>query len=108
MNLKAYIVVHEEAPLGLAMVAACHATLAMYLKFRDMTETQTWLSPLNGGFRKVVCRVTGEEFAGLKQKLDELQGVLMTESAWDGREIAMAFRPREDWPDEFKRLRLYK
>ena len=36
------------------------------------------------------------------------ENVVLTESAWDGREIAIAFKPRAEWPKAFKFFRLYR
>lgn len=60
-----------------------------------------WLSGL---FRKVVCGVTDAEFDAAKSCADY---VVITESALGGAEVALAFRPREQWPAAFRSLRLY-
>jgi hypothetical protein len=93
--------------MGLAVVAACHATLAMYLRFKEHPDVAAWLSPDNGAFYKVVCIVSLAEFEKAKETVDH---VVMTESMWGNQEIAIAFRPRspEGWPKSFKFLRLLK
>ena len=50
-----YVLVKESVPLGFAMVAAAHASLAAYLKFQETPEVREWLS---GPFSKAVCKVT--------------------------------------------------
>lgn len=40
--MKMYILIREDVPLGFAMLAAAHASLAAYLKFRDSEEVQHW------------------------------------------------------------------
>lgn len=100
--MKMYILVRDDIPLGYAMVAVAHASLAAYLKFRDAPETAQWL---DGPFFKAVCKANAREFENAKQVEDH---VVLTESALDGREVAIAFRPREEWPKMFKFLRLYK
>ncbi|MFK3650915.1 peptidyl-tRNA hydrolase [Lysobacter enzymogenes] len=100
--MKMYILVRDDIPLGFAMVAVAHASLAAYLKFRDAPDTQRWL---DGPFFKAVCKANAKEFENAKQVEDH---VVLTESALDGREVAIAFRPREEWPKMFKFLRLYK
>lgn len=97
-----YILVRESIPVGFAILAAAHASLACYLKFRDSPEVEEWLS---GPFFKVVCRVSDEEFDQAKSIEDN---VVLTESALDGAEVAVAFRPRTDWPKAFRFYRLYK
>ena len=71
------------------MVAAAHASLAAYLKFRDCDEVREWLA---GPFRKVVCKVSAEDFEKAKAVPNH---ALLIESALDGQEVAIAFKPRE-------------
>lgn len=100
--MKMYILVRESVPVGFAILAAAHASLACYLEFRDAPEVATWLA---GPFYKVVCRVNDEEFETARRLEDH---VILTESALDGAEVAIAFRPREEWPKAFKFYRLYR
>ena len=98
--MKMYILVKDSVPIGYALVAVAHASLAAYLKFRDTPEIQEWLS---GPFYKTVCKVNDREFEKAKECSDH---VVTTESALDDREIAIAFRPRDDWPKSFKFFKL--
>ncbi|MFZ5636868.1 MAG: peptidyl-tRNA hydrolase [Pseudomonadota bacterium] len=100
--MKMYILVRDDIPLGFAMVAVAHASLAGYLAFRESPEVREWLS---GPFFKAVCKVNAKEFENAKQVADH---VLLTESALGHQEVAIAFKPREEWPKMFKYLRLYK
>ena len=100
--MKMYILVKEEVPLGIAMVGVAHASLAAYLKFQTSPEVNSWLSV---PFYKAVCKVTSKEFENTKQVEDH---VIITESSLNNQEIAIAFKPRDDWPKMFKFLRLYK
>jgi len=100
--MKMYILVRDDVPLGFAMVAVAHASLAAYLKFRDAPETAQWL---DGPFFKAVCKANAREFENAKAVEDH---VVLTESALGGREVAIAFKPREEWPKMFRFLRLYK
>jgi len=84
------------------MVAVAHASLAGYLTFRDTPEVAQWLS---GAFFKVVCQVNAKAFENAKSAPDH---VVITEAALGNREIALAFKPREDWPRMFKFMRLYR
>ena len=54
--MKMYILIKESVPIGFALVAAAHASLAAYLRFREAPETSEWLS---GPFYKTVCKVNG-------------------------------------------------
>ena len=97
-----YILIKDSVPLGYAIVAAAHASLAAYLKFRDSEEVPRWLA---GSFRKAVCKVSAEDFEKAKAVADH---VVLTESALDGQEVAIAFKPREQWPKSFKYFSLYR
>ena len=97
-----YILIKETVPLGFAVLASAHASLAAYLKFQESPDVTAWLS---GPFYKVICKVTDYEFERGKAVEDH---VILTESSLDGQEVAIAFRPREEWPKMFKYLRLYK
>jgi len=100
--MKMYILVRDDIPLGFAMVAVAHASLAGYLAFRDTPEVAQWLS---GPFFKAVCKVNATEFANAKQVDDR---VVLTESALDNQEVAIVFKPRDEWPKMFKFLKLYR
>lgn len=100
--MKMYILVQESLPVGRAMVAAAHASLACYLKFRDAPEVAEWLA---GPFQKVICKVSEDELARAKLVPDH---VVLTESQLDGAEVALAFKPRDVWDKSFRFLRLYR
>ncbi len=113
-TLKMYILVRDDVPLGFAITAAAHASLAAYDRFQSTWEMRAWMC---GVFRKVVCRVTAEEFERAKAVPDH---VVLTESAWKNdvgnegprggqaaRETAIAFKPRVEWPKSFRHFSLY-
>lgn len=97
-----YILIHESIPNGFAVLAAAHASLACYLKFHDSNEVAEWLA---GPFYKVICRVTDAEFTAAKAFENH---VVLTESALNGAEVAIAFCPRPEWPKAFRFYQLYK
>jgi hypothetical protein len=101
-KLRMYILVREAVPVGFAVLAAAHASLAAYLKFKDSSEVAEWLA---GPFYKTVCRVSDEEFERAKETPDH---VVITESALGGQEVALAFKPRAEYPKSFRFLKLYK
>ncbi|WP_439624631.1 hypothetical protein [Gemmata sp.] len=101
-KLRMYILVRESVPTGFAVVAAAHASLAAYLAFRDAPETAEWLA---GPFYKTVCRVTDDEFERAKGAEDR---VVVTESALGGQEVALALRPRAEYPKAFRYFKLYQ
>ncbi len=100
--MKMYILIKEWVPLGFALVGAAHASLAAYLKFQDTPEVRAWLA---GPFAKAVCKVTEQEFEQARGCPDH---VVLTESALGGTAVALAFKPREDWPRAFRFFRLYR
>ncbi|WP_165246620.1 hypothetical protein [Paludisphaera soli] len=100
--VKMYILVRESVPLGFAVLAAAHASLAAYLRFRDTPEVASWLA---GPFFKVVCKVDDAEFERAKSFEDS---VVLTESALGGQEVAIACKPREEWPKAFRFYKLYR
>ena len=100
--MKMYILVKENVPLGSAIVAAAHASLAAYLKYQDSPEVRQWLA---GPFYKVVCKVSEAEFERAKSEPDH---VVITESALDNQEVALAFKPSQEWPRAFRYLRIYR
>jgi hypothetical protein len=101
-KLRMYILIRESVPTGFAVLAAAHASLAAYLKFAETSEVKEWLA---GPFYKAVCRVTDEEFAKAKETPDR---VVLTESALDGQEVALAFKPRAEYPKVFRFFKLFK
>ena len=100
--MKMYILVRDDIPLGFAMVAVAHASLAGYIKFQDTPEVKEWLS---GPFFKAVCKVNAKEFENAKLVSDH---VILTESALGNQEVAIAFKPRDEWPKMFRFLKLYR
>ncbi|MBX7223149.1 MAG: hypothetical protein K1Y36_24595 [Blastocatellia bacterium] len=100
--MKMYILVKETVPIGFALVAVAHASLGAYLRFKDSPEVAAWLS---GPFYKTICRVSEAEFEKAKETPDH---VVITESALEGQEVALAFKPREEWPKPFRFFRLYR
>lgn len=97
-----YILVKDSIPTGFAVLGAAHASLAAYLKFKDEPAVAEWLS---GPFYKTICKVTDAEFERAKAVDDH---VVLTESALDGAEVAIAFCPRAEWPKMFRFFKLYR
>lgn len=54
---------------------------------------------------KAVCKVNTQEFEKAKALEDS---VLVTESALGGREVALAYKPRAEWPPLFRSLKLHR
>ena len=70
-----------------------------------MKDVEEWA---RSSFRKVVCKVTDEEFESFKVFSFTEEGRVMTESGLSGQEVAIVFKPRKEWRKQFKFLRLYK
>jgi len=94
--VKMYILIKQDIPTGFAVLGAAHASLAAYFKFKDTPEVKEWLS---GPFNKTICLVNSAEYVRAKEVTDH---VVVTESALGNQEVALAFRPREEWPKSFK------
>jgi hypothetical protein len=104
MALKMYILVLDGIDLGHAMLACAHGALACYLDNQADPEMQRYARE---SFRKVVCRVTQEQFDMAKALM--LPGDrVMVESGLGGADTAVVFKPREEWDGFFKSLPLYK
>lgn len=100
--MKMYILIREDVSPGYAILAAAHASLGCYLRYKDSPQVADWLS---GPFYKVVCKVSDAEFERAK---DVGESVVITESALGDQEVAIAFKPRTEWPKAFRFFRLYK
>jgi hypothetical protein len=101
-KLRMYILVKEDVPQGIAITAAAHSSLACFLKYSEVEDMKSWVA---GVFYKVVCKVSESEFEMAKLVPDN---VVMTESSLDGKEVAIAFCPREEFPKGFKFFKLWK
>ncbi len=101
-KLASYIVVRKRLPVGMKAVSACHAAVALHLRFHDRPEYADWLSY---SFKKRIVEVSDEKFEAAKQIADH---VVMKESTLDGLETAIAFCPRHEWPKFFKNLSLMR
>jgi len=99
---KMYILVRDSMPMGIQANSVAHAALGCYLKFKEHPSVDEWLQY---SFRKVTCEVTDEEFKAAKLEADDW--VLITEDTMGGAEIAIAFRPRSNYPESFKKFQLY-
>ncbi len=115
---KMYILIRDDIDLGHAILGSAHASLSGYLTFvenevdpsgsncESLTETEKWAKE---SFRKVVCKVNSKEFEKAKTYGENLKDYrIMTESALDNQEIAIVFKPRDNFEPFFKSLKLYK
>lgn len=100
--MKMYILVKELVLPGFQAVAIAHASLACYLKYKDLPEMDQWLS---GAFYKVICVVDDKTFEYAKTIENH---VVITESSLQGHEVAIAFAPREEYPKQFRYMKLLR
>lgn len=100
--MKMYIAIKNTTPVGHAMNCAAHASLLCYVKYKNYIAMQSWFTH---SFRKVTCKVNEETFEQLKQIP---QNVVISESALGDREIAIAFCPREEWPEIIRNMKLWR
>jgi hypothetical protein len=101
-HLKMYILVRKRAPVGVGAVNAAHVALMAYLKFKNDPDMKRWVNP--GPFYKVVVSVTDAEFKRAKRVYGH---VIIREDKWNNSEVAMAFKPRLNWPETFKKFQLF-
>ena len=98
--LASYIVVRKRLGTGMKAVSACHAAVALHIKYAHHPDYAEWLA---FSFKKRIVEVSDEKFEAAKQIADH---VVMKESTLDGLETAIAFCPRHEWPKFFKNLSL--
>ena len=99
-----YILVLDNVPDEFVPVITAHASLACYLRNSDNPHMIDWLE---NSFKKCIVKVNQKEF----NKAKEFEGcTVMTESALDGQEVAIALtpRPHEDWPKPVRFYKLWK
>lgn len=101
-HLKMYILVRKRAPVGVAMVNACHAAMLTYVKYKNDPDTKKWLNP--GPWYKVVVSVTDAQFKKAKKVAGHL---VIREDRWHNAEVAMGFKPRLRWPKAFSEFPLF-
>lgn len=100
--MKMYILIRDSVPLGLALVAVGHASLACFLRWKEDDDMLDWL---DHSFRKVICRVSDAEFEKAKE-FEDFE--VLKESALENQEVALAFKPRDQWPKAFQFFKLYR
>lgn len=96
-HLKMYILVRKRAPIGVAAVNAAHVAVMAFDKFKHDKDMKKWFNP--GPYYKVLVAVSDKEWKAAKRVRDH---VLIREDMWGNREVAMAFKPRLNWPKAFK------
>ena len=105
MTSKMYILIREDVDLGHAILASAHASLSGYLTF----DKEIMDKYVKESFRKVVCKVSITEFNKAKTYGTNMKDYrIMVESGLDNQEVAIIFKPRDNFEPFFKSLKLYK
>jgi hypothetical protein len=107
-HLKMYILLKDSIDVGHAVNSCAHAGMMAAKEWPGGSDPimDEWYST---SFRKVTCKVSDEEFERAKGLLPQgIEWFAVTEMAFDGKEVALVFRPQREWPKFFKFLRLYK
>lgn len=99
--MKMYILIRDDVPDKMAPVIAAHASLATYRQYEHEEAMQLWI---NSVFKKVVCRVSAEEFDKARQTDKH---IVLTESALDHKEVCLGFCPREEYPKAFRFFKMW-
>lgn len=99
---KMYILTRKRFPIGHQANCAAHAAVKCVERYKRLDSMVQWL---DSSFRKVTCWVTDAQFEEAKRA--GLPYVTMREDALDDKTIAMAFVPRQEWPDLFKTFPLF-
>jgi hypothetical protein len=100
--MKMYILIKENVPNKMAPVIAAHASLACYKLFEEDMDIQDWIK---GIFKKVVCGVNYKEFENAKL---EAKHIVLTESALNNEEVAIAFCPRVEYSKQFRFFKMWQ
>ena len=95
----------DSVPDNFCPVMAAHSSLKCYDRYRADRDMTIWF---NTSFKKVVCRVSREEFDKAKESCDK--SVITTESNLDFMECSITFcpRPKEEYPESFRYFPLWK
>ena len=101
--IKMYILIKDWVDPGHAINTAVHAgaMIQSHWKKTDPIMTEWYLT----SFRKCTCVATEKEFEKSKKYDDWF---VVTELAFDKKEVAIVFKPRKEWPRFFQFLKLWK
>jgi hypothetical protein len=91
--MRAYLLIRDSVPMGYAYLAA--------IKRKDHPEILEWLA---GSAETEYCMLDDQEF---EQAKTFRGGIVLSTELWEGKELAIAFGPRDEWPEEFTRFRNY-
>jgi len=105
---KLYILVKEEMlekDFGHTILSIAHAASAGGRNWAGDPIYEDWA---NNSFRKVLCKVSNKEFEKAKTYFPADEFQVMTECAINDEELTIIFKPREEWPNFFKSLKMLR
>jgi len=105
---KMYILLWDGLDIGHAVNTAAHAGAMICSKYGWDKEDPVMAEWYRLSFRKVTCKVTRDELEKAKTYFPQWEFFPVTESAYEGQEVALVFKPRKEWPAFFRSLSLYK
>lgn len=100
-HLKLYILVREDIQVGHAINCAAHSACLAVRTWQNDPVFEDWYKY---SFRKVTCKVSRRDFEESKKYPDH---IVFKEDVLNDTEVAIIFKPRETWPDLFKKAKLY-
>ena len=101
---KLYVLILSWVDTGHAVNSACHAGAMINSHWKE--DDPVMADWYDTSFRKCTCKVNQQEFELAKQQ--GIEYFVVTEMAFDGKEVALVFKPRREWPKCFKFFKLYK
>lgn len=100
---KMYILIKDWVDVGHAVNSCVHAGAMIQSNWdKEDPVMKDWYDT---SFRKCTCKVTEEEFEKAKNYDDWF---VVTEMAFDTKEVILVFKPRKEWPKFFQFLKLWK
>lgn len=100
--MKMYICVKKDVPDNFVPVICAHAGMIAAFDFAEHPNFKLWRQI---SFKKCVVAVNEKEWEKAKQEPDY---TILTESNLGGREVAMVFCPRHEWPKVFQFMQLWR
>ena len=101
-KLKMYVVVRSDIGIGHSVNCVGHATNKAEATWNEDLDYQRWK---NYSFKKVTCKANRSKFEDLKKHGDY---IVISEDVLNDVEVAIIFKPRAYWPEDFKRLRMFE
>ena len=100
---KMYLLIKDSVPDNLVPLICAHASLAAWLKYESTNSVRDWV---NNSFRKVVCRVSEDEF----NRAALFNGShVTTASELENKQVCCVLVPMvEEYPPEVKKYELWK